>query len=285
MTDAKTLKTDTFTIPTTTSYNCLEIDLSNISMADSKNQKSCSIKLNETLEFQKNPKLSFDSRLEFLYPTVDENKNPLPRCLSTTDKSPKAIIDPDNPFQIEYTSEDVSVEDIYNFHDNANIRANNIIPLTTGIYYFEIKVLSKGEKGRPYIGLTPSSSNLERAPGWDWNTYGYHGDDGKSFANQSQGQTYGPTFSTSDVVGCGVNFENQTCFFTKNGSSLGIAFRDMPMTGLYPTVGVGSRNESLEVNFGQHPFVYNISMEKILHEAHTADLKMKRKNSIKRKLR
>ena len=40
-----------------------------------------------------------------------------------------------------------------------------------------------------------------RLPGWDKHSYGYHGDDGHSFCSSGQGQKYGPTFTTGDVVG------------------------------------------------------------------------------------
>jgi len=242
-------------------------------MAEGGSYRNASTSLSDTLHYQKNSKLSFDARLDFLYPMVDETAEPLPRDLSMTEKSSLTIVR--DHFRIEYSSRHHSeqMNTTYGSMDNACVRADNPIPLTAGIYYFEIKVLSKGEMGRPYIGLTSSHSNLHRAPGWDRDTYGYHGDDGKCFAAQNTGDRYGPTFSTNDVVGCGVNFENQTCFFTKNGINLGIAFRDMPTSDLYPTVGVGSRSESLEVNFGQNPFVYNIAMEQVLHESHVNDLK------------
>ena len=256
-------------------------------MPKSDNTEGTLIILSDTLYYQKNSKLSFDERLEFLYPMAEESIEPLPRQLSATDKSTTAMIDINNPFRIEYLSDALTEEMEIGSGDNACVRANNPIPITVGIYYFEIKVLSEGKKGRPYIGLTSSTSNLHRAPGWDFDTYGFHGDDGKVFGepNYHQGQNYGPTFTTNDVVGCGVNFENQTCFFTKNGICLGVAFSNMPMTDLYPTVGVGSIDESLEVNFGQHPFIYNISIEQILHAAHSNDLRMKRKISTKRTLR
>ena len=65
--------------------------------------------------------------------------------------------------------------------------------------------------------------------GWDKNSYGYHGDDGHSFCCSGTGQTYGPTFTTGDVIGCCLNLIENTCFYTKNGFNLGIAFRDLPV--------------------------------------------------------
>lgn len=65
--------------------------------------------------------------------------------------------------------------------------------------------------------------------GWDKGSYGYHGDDGNSFCSFGNGQPYGPTFTTNDIIGCGVNLVDNTCFYTKNGHHLGIAFRDLPV--------------------------------------------------------
>lgn len=63
--------------------------------------------------------------------------------------------------------------------------------------------------------------------GWEKNSYGYHGDDGHSFCSSGNGKAYGPTFTTGDVIGCGFNLIDNTCFYTKNGVNLG------NNTGLY----------------------------------------------------
>ncbi|OXV09924.1 hypothetical protein Egran_02313 [Elaphomyces granulatus] len=58
---------------------------------------------------------------------------------------------------------------------------------------------------------------------WEQESWAYHGDDGKSFfgENQGRGREYGPTFTTNDIVGYGVNFSTGCAFFTRNGVLLG----------------------------------------------------------------
>ena len=107
------------------------------------------------------------------------------------------------------------------------------------------------------IGLSAQGVNMNRLPGWDKHSYGYHGDDGHSFCSSGSGQPYGPTFTTNDVIGCGVNLIDNTCFYTKNGHNLGTAFADLP-SNLYPTVGLQTPGEIVDTNFGQSPFVYDI---------------------------
>ena len=117
-----------------------------------------------------------------------------------------------------------------NHKDAASVRASHHIPAACGVYYFEIRVVSKGRDGYMGIGLSCLGVNLNRLPGWEKNSYGYHADDGCLFSSSATGQTYGPTFTTGDVVGCGLNFVSRSIFFTKNGINLGTAVSDLPVS-------------------------------------------------------
>jgi len=115
------------------------------------------------------------------------------------------------------------------------------------------------------IGLsTKSFSPDDRMPGWDDESFGYHGDDGGIF--HGQGETvrrFGPSFGKGDTVGCGLEYSTRKLFFVKNGKFLGYAFdgkaldRDMVDRGLYPTVGVDTECP-IFVNFGEKPFRFDL---------------------------
>lgn len=128
-----------------------------------------------------------------------------------------------------------------------------------GIFYYEMKVISKGEDGYIGIGFCCAENKTERLPGWDVDSWGYHGDDGHSFAGSGIGQNYGPCFTTGDVIGCGVNFADGSAFYTKNGKFLGTAFRQIDVSKpLYPSVGLRTTGEKITTNFGHEPFVFDI---------------------------
>lgn len=115
-------------------------------------------------------------------------------------------------------------------NDAASVRTPYPIPAACGLYYFEVKIISKGRDGYMGIGLTAQNFKSNRLPGWDKQSYGYHGDDGNSFSSSGNGKSYGPTFTTDDIIGCGVNLVTNTCFYTKNGHNLGIAFQELPVS-------------------------------------------------------
>ncbi|THV54202.1 hypothetical protein BGAL_0032g00300 [Botrytis galanthina] len=193
----------------------------------------------------------------------DETLSPLPSKWSTTDKFGALEVTSDG-FEVKLTGPK-SMNDRDN--EASAIRSDHPMPPQCGIYYFEVTVLSrKREDSSIGIGFSTKKIPLSRLPGWEPDSWAYHGDDGHGYAGASVGKAYGPSFSTEDVIGCGVNFSTGVAFFTKNGDHLGIAFRDVTGRGeLFPSVGMKKPGEHIRVNFGQSPFVYNID-EMILHE-------------------
>ncbi|KAF6816199.1 ran-binding protein [Colletotrichum sojae] len=145
-------------------------------------------------------------------------------------------------------------------HEAFSIRADSYMPPQCGIYYFEVQILSgKRDDMTIGIGFSAKTVALSRPPGWEPDSWGYHSDDGHCYAGQNGGKAYGPPFTASDVIGCGINFRTGCAFFTKNGHLLGTAFREIGKgSNLYPTVGLKKSGEHVRVNFGQTPFVFDI---------------------------
>ena len=55
--------------------------------------------------------------------------------------------------------------------------------------------------------------------GLENNSWGYHSN-GK-FYHDNKYETYGPDFTSDDIIGCYLNFKNNMVFYTKNGVYLG----------------------------------------------------------------
>ncbi|OBS29094.1 hypothetical protein FPOA_03031 [Fusarium poae] len=144
-------------------------------------------------------------------------------------------------------------------HEACAVRADHYMPPQCGIYYFEVQILSaKRDDATVSIGFSSRTAGLSRPVGWEPESWGYHGDDGRCFTGQNIGRHFGPGYNVNDVVGCGVNFKENNAFFTKNGVKIGSPFHDIARGKLYPTISLKKPGECIRVNFGQTPFVYNI---------------------------
>lgn len=73
---------------------------------------------------------------------------------------------------------------------------------------------------------------MSRLPGWEEQSWGYHGDDGHTFCSTGTGRRYGPQFTTGDTIGIGVDYTLGKAFFVKNGVMLGMSPFPLPQ-GLY----------------------------------------------------
>lgn len=94
---------------------------------------------------------------------------------------------------------------------------------------------------------------LHRLPGWEPNSYGYHGDDGHIYHGEGKGKLYGHPFGTGDVIGVCVDRVQRRLSFYKNGMACGVAFENLSTGELYPCVGFRSRDASMRINLGSEP--------------------------------
>ncbi|KAM0420815.1 hypothetical protein ACHAPT_011345 [Fusarium lateritium] len=144
-------------------------------------------------------------------------------------------------------------------HEACAARADHYMPAQCGVYYFEVQIMAAiRDDATIGIGFSTKTATLSRPVGWEPEAWGYHGDDGRCFTGQNIGRHFGPLYNANDVIGCGVNFRDNTAFFTKNGVKIGTAFHDIIRGKLYPTVSLKKPGEFIRANFGQTPFVYNI---------------------------
>jgi len=102
-------------------------------------------------------------------------------------------------------------------------------------------------------------------PGWRPDSFGYHGDDGNAFCGRGTADAahtgYGPTFGIGDTVGCGIDYGQQSVFFTCNGTKLKpelkLTSMRHPEEALYPCAGIDTCHV-IEFNFGAKPFKFDL---------------------------
>jgi len=145
--------------------------------------------------------------------------------------------------------------------DSAAIRGNFKVDGGNALSYFEVEILSTGREGFIGVGMTHICSDLDRLPGWEMYSFGYHGDDGHFFDCSGTGKIYGPKFSKGDIIGVCWNLIEKTVFFTKNGLGLPFAFVNysfFEMPFMAPVVGLRSEGETVRGNFGGNIFEFDI---------------------------
>lgn len=181
---------------------------------------------------------------------MDEDEE-APTELNTLNSSGGFLVVSPDKLSVKYTSINL------HGHDVGVVQANRPAPVRRLVYYFEIFVKDAGTKGQIAIGFTTENFKMRRQPGWEANSCGYHGDDGQLYRSQAKGDAFGPTYTTGDVVGGGINYASQEFFFTKNGAEVGRTYKEMKVP-LFPTIAVHSQNEEVHVNFGQKPFAFDL---------------------------
>jgi len=124
-----------------------------------------------------------------------------------------------------------------------------------GRWYYEVKIVSSGSArlGWATQNYAPESSydgagSDSDSYGWDGSKKTIHFDDKKS--GKSGGTPYGDYWNTNDYIGCLLDFDNLCMSYTKNGKSMGVAFKNIKIINPFlPCVSV-YRGAKIEINLG-----------------------------------
>ena len=174
----------------------------------------------------------------------DSERYKLPCSMNPEDRSNRIEVDSEG-LVVKYVGPGRSDSDA------ASIRSTLPVPPQVGIYYFEVQVNNRGKDGYIAVGYAIKSASLGRLTGWEPGTIGYHADDGNLYRGAGTGTSFGPSYSTNDIVGCGINFIEKSFFFTKNGILIGEIgnLKDKFHLPFFPSVGCRTAGEILSVNF------------------------------------
>lgn len=196
---------------------------------------------------------------------VDDASEPVPTELNTVDCARFLAVSKDK-LTVRYVGRGNHSQDV------GSIRTNWPCPQRSFVYYYEVTIVDAGTRGSIAVGLADGSFELNRQPGWEPSSYGYHGYDGRRYVDSERGEQYGPRFGTGDIIGCGLLTDRRELFFTKNGSHLGVAFSCVSGI-MHPTVGLHSPGEKVAFNLGTSPFAFDIaSFSKSQYEARNAQV-------------
>ena len=139
----------------------------------------------------------------------------------------------------------------------SSIRTLDKLP-THELSCFEMVVVNGGKSNGIAIGISTKTTNTNRAPGWDKNTIGYHGDEeGAIWIDKEKTIQKPGGFKSGDIVRCMVrpsNIGNIVIYnvqFYKNGETVGSGWITTN-SGVYPTVAMYSENAEVTTSFGSH---------------------------------
>ncbi|ANQ07979.1 Uncharacterized protein PCOAH_00022030 [Plasmodium coatneyi] len=145
--------------------------------------------------------------------------------------------------------------------DIACVQVNKCASRDCSIYYFEVEVLSCSNFSKIVIGMTSKNYTINKNPGSEYNSFGYKNDDGKKIID-SKLESYSNGYTKYDIIGCGINYFDNSAFFTKNGKFLGKACNVNPKYDYYATVGLTTLGDKIKFHLNNFYFdIYNMIYE------------------------
>lgn len=148
-----------------------------------------------------------------------------------------------------------------------NEKFKNMDFFKKGLEYFEILLLKNtlSFNTSTVIGLSSQLIKKQQYLGWAINSIGFHSDDGTIQDGDNDlvdmnivASNDKWIYTTGDTVGVGIDWDRKLVFVTRNGILL-YSTNIVKDYTLYPSVTIGHPSNSVQINFGDKPFMFNIS--------------------------
>ncbi|KEG03445.1 hypothetical protein YYE_01469 [Plasmodium vinckei vinckei] len=153
--------------------------------------------------------------------------------------------------------------------DIACVQINKCALRDCSIYYFEVEILQCTNFSKIVIGMTSKNYTVNKNPGFEYNSFGYKSDDGKKIIDGKL-DSYSSGYTKNDIIGCGINYFDNSAFFTKNGKYLGKICTINPKYDYYGTVGLSTLGD--KIKFHMNNFVFDIY--NLIHEENEKERKI-----------
>ena len=145
--------------------------------------------------------------------------------------------------------------------DYGTVQTEKEITNIRPVFYFEVFIKDDGKDCDIWIGIGEKEITEKcLSLGSTSRSYGYHSKS-KSHNNKKVNK-YGENFVKGDTIGCGIDLENKSIFYTKNGKFLDYAFKDINFElgkgYLYPSISMHTLNSEVVINFGKDNYKYDI---------------------------
>jgi hypothetical protein len=150
-----------------------------------------------------------------------------------------------NPLDNYYASHTFSEGNCKIVTHSGNMSFNTAtIPVSSGKWYVEAKVIDNADSNYHHVGITetPSSASSNWI-GLSATHYGLTGYDGKYWRNNS-GTSYGISNTTNDIVGMYIDLDNNKLYFAKNGTVMNSG------TGISITAAASTTNGYYFISYG-----------------------------------
>ena len=118
--------------------------------------------------------------------------------------------------------------------------------------YFEVSIVSPGDKRQIGIGIATKNFPLDHQPGWVDGSVGFLCDEGYRYRDEEWvNEIKYQLPQINDIIGCRIEPSNNTVIFTHNGTEIGNPIQlNYKPSEFFPTICLHSRGEAVKVNLG-----------------------------------